>query len=105
SAAGLRMLVPDRLCLAFRLVLSSVRSVLRQLRSFMQLGGHHRRTLNYRRRLGLFYQTLLVHSLALKMVARDRIAAIWVLHLSGARAYREGRKAAAAAIIRDCRRC
>ena len=33
------------------------------------------------------------------MLARDGIAAIWLLHLSAARAYREGHKAAAAGII------
>jgi len=33
------------------------------------------------------------------MLARDGFAAIWVLHLSAARASREGRKAAATAII------
>ena len=65
----------------------------------MQLGGQHSRTLNYTRRLGrmLFHESVRVHSLALKMLTRDGIAAIWALHLSAARAYREGRKAAAAA--------
>src|SRR5215831_3888042 len=83
------------------MVTSSMRSVLRGLWSLMQLVGQHRRTLNYRRGLGhvLFHESVRVHSLALKMLARDGIAAIWVLHLSAARAYREGRKAAAAAII------
>ena len=95
------MLVPDRLCVALWLVTSSARSILRRLWSLIQFGGQHRRTLNYRRRLGrvLFHESVRVHSLALKMLARDGIAAIWVLHLSAARAYREGRKAAAATII------
>jgi hypothetical protein len=47
----------------------------------------------------IFQDGIRVHSLALKMLARDGFAAIWVLHLSAARAYREGRKAAATAII------
>jgi hypothetical protein len=47
----------------------------------------------------IFQEGIRVHSLALKMLARDGFAAIWVLHLSAARAYREGRKAAATAII------
>ena len=38
-------------------------------------------------------------NLALTMLARDGIAAIWLLHLSAARVYREGHKAAAAGII------
>ena len=67
----------------------------------MQFGEQHRLTLNYRRRLGrvLLHESVRVHSLALKRLARDGIVAIWVLHLSAARAYREGRKAAAATII------
>jgi hypothetical protein len=36
---------------------------------------------------------------ALTLLARDGIAAIWVLHLSAAKAYRDGHKAAAAGII------
>ena len=47
----------------------------------------------------IFQEGIRVHSLALEMLARDGFAAIWVLHLSAARAYREGRKAAATAII------
>jgi hypothetical protein len=46
----------------------------------------------------IFHHRQVVH-LALKMLARDGFAAIWVLHLSAARAYREGKKKAAAAII------
>jgi hypothetical protein len=37
--------------------------------------------------------------LARTMLARDGIAAMWVLHLSAAKAYRDGYKAAAATII------
>lgn len=33
------------------------------------------------------------------MLARDGVAAIWVLHLSAARAYREGRKATATTLV------
>ena len=47
----------------------------------------------------IFQEGIRVHSLALEMLARDGFAAIWVLHLSAARASREGRKAAATAII------
>ena len=47
----------------------------------------------------IFQEGIRVHSLALEMLARDGFAAIWVLHLLAARAYREGRKAAATAII------
>ena len=47
----------------------------------------------------IFQEGIRVHSLALEMLARDGFAAIWVLHLSAASAYREGRKAAATAII------
>jgi hypothetical protein len=47
----------------------------------------------------IFQEGIRVHSLALEMLARDGFAAIWVLHLSAARAYREGRKAAATATI------
>ena len=47
----------------------------------------------------IFQDGIRVHGLALKMLARDGFAAIWVLHLSAARASREGRKAAATAII------
>jgi len=46
----------------------------------------------------IFHHKRVVH-LALKMLARDGFAAIWVLHLSAARAYREGKKKAAVAII------
>jgi hypothetical protein len=95
-------LVPDRLCLALWLVTSSARSVLRHLRSLIRLHGwQHRRRLHYSRRLGhvILREGIRVHSLALKMLARDGFAAIWVLHLSAARAYREGRQVAAAAII------
>jgi len=38
-------------------------------------------------------------NLALTMLAREGIAAIWQLHLSAARAYRDGHRAAAATII------
>jgi len=38
-------------------------------------------------------------NLALTMLAREGIAAIWQLHLSAARAYRDGHGAAAAKII------
>jgi SLT domain-containing protein len=38
-------------------------------------------------------------NLAMTMLARDGIAAIWMLHLSAARAYRDGHKLAAAGII------
>jgi hypothetical protein len=38
-------------------------------------------------------------NLALTMLARDGIAAIWTLHLAAARAYRDGHKSAAVAII------
>ena len=38
-------------------------------------------------------------NLALTMLARDGIAAIWVLHLAAARADREGQKAMAAGIV------
>ena len=37
--------------------------------------------------------------LARTMLAREGIAAIWVLHLSAAKAYRDGHRAAAASII------
>ena len=46
----------------------------------------------------IFHHRRIVH-LALKMLARDGFAAIWVLHLSAARTYREGKKQAAAALI------
>jgi hypothetical protein len=38
-------------------------------------------------------------NLALTMLAREGIAAIWQLHLAAARAYRDGHRAAAATII------
>ena len=38
-------------------------------------------------------------NVASALLARDGIAAIWLLYLSAARAYREGHKAAAAGII------
>jgi len=38
-------------------------------------------------------------NLALTMLTRDGIAAIWILHQSAARAYRDGHKMAAWAII------
>jgi hypothetical protein len=38
-------------------------------------------------------------NLALTMIVRDGIAAIWELHLAAANAYNQGYKAAAAAII------
>lgn len=38
-------------------------------------------------------------NIALTMIVSDGIAAIWKLHLAAARAYREGNKAAAVAII------
>src|SRR5947207_15288918 len=40
-----------------------------------------------------------IERVASKVLARDGRAAIWVLHLAAARAYREGNKAAAVAII------
>ena len=42
--------------------------------------------------------------LARTMLAREGIAAIWVLHLSAAKAYRDGHRAAASLDYRDCRR-
>jgi hypothetical protein len=101
SILGLAMLVPDRLCLALWPVLSGALSVVRRLWSLMRLHGQDRRTSSYSRRLGrvIFQEGIRVHSLALEMLARDGFAAIWVLHLLAARAYREGRKAAATAII------
>ena len=47
----------------------------------------------------MIFHRLRVRPLALKMLARDGFAAIWVLHLSAARAYREGNRAVAAVII------
>src|SRR5438552_5956441 len=90
------MLVPDRLCLALWPVLSGVLSVVRRLWSLIRLHGQDRRTSSYSRRLGrvIFQDGIWVHSLALKMLARDGFAAIWVLHLSAARAYREGARRA-----------
>ena len=41
----------------------------------------------------------LTENLALTMLARDGIAAIWALHLAAARAYRDGNKGMAATII------
>jgi hypothetical protein len=38
-------------------------------------------------------------NLALTLLARDGIAAIWTLHPSAAKAYRDGHKSAAVAII------
>jgi aspartate aminotransferase-like enzyme len=38
-------------------------------------------------------------NLALTMLARDGIAAIWQLHRAAARAHRDGHKAAAASVI------
>jgi len=38
-------------------------------------------------------------NLALSMLARQGVAAIWTLHLAAARAYRDGHKAAAVSII------
>ena len=38
-------------------------------------------------------------NLALRILARDGIAAIWTLHLAAARAYRDGNKAMAATIL------
>ena len=101
SVPAFAMLVPDRLCLALWPVLSGALSVGRRLWSLMRLPGQHHRTSSYSRRLGrmIFQDGIRVHSLALKMLARDGFAAIWVLHLSAARAYREGRKAAATEII------
>ena len=42
-------------------------------------------------------------NLATTMLARDGIAAIWILHLAAARAYRDGHRAAAGVIDRDRR--
>src|SRR5207248_991560 len=95
-------LVPDRFCLALWLVISGARSTLRPLWGLLRRPRYrHRQTLSSSRRLGrvVFQDGIRVQSLALKMLARDGFAAIWVLHLSAARAYREGRKAAARAII------
>ena len=94
-------MVPDRLCLALWPVLSGALSVVRRLWSLMRLQRQDRRTSSYSRGLGrvIFQDGIRVQSLALKMLARDGFAAIWVLHLSAARAYREGGKAAATAII------
>ena len=39
------------------------------------------------------------HNLAISMLAREAIAAIWTLHLAAARAHRDGHKAMAATII------
>jgi hypothetical protein len=47
----------------------------------------------------MIFHRLRVRPLALKMLARDGFAAIWVLHLSASRAYREGNRAVAAVII------
>jgi hypothetical protein len=100
SVPAFAMLVPDRFCLALWLVLSGSRSVLRRLWSLMRLRRQHRRTCYSRWPTRVIFQDgIRVHSLALKMLARDGFAAIWVLHLSAARAYREGRKAAATATI------
>ena len=100
SVRSFAMLVPDRFCLGLGLVLSSSRSVLRRLSSLMRLHGQDRPTY-YSRSLGrvIFQDGIWVHSLALKMLARNGFAAIWVLHLSAARAYREGRRGAARATI------
>ena len=38
-------------------------------------------------------------SVALSMLARENIAAIWTLHLAAAKAYRDGHMVAAASII------
>ena len=40
-----------------------------------------------------------VENIALRIIERDGIAVIWELHLIAAKAYREGSKASAAAII------
>jgi hypothetical protein len=45
------------------------------------------------------HRTRAAENAALKMLARDGIAAIWLLHLSAARAYRDGHEVAAAGII------
>jgi hypothetical protein len=98
--AAFVMLVPDRFCLALWLVISGARSTLRPLWSLLRR-PRYRQTFSSSRRFGrvVFQDGIRVQSLALKMLARDGFAAIWVLHLSAARAYREGRKAAARAII------
>ena len=98
--AAFVMLVPDRFCLALWLVISGARSTLRPLWSLLRR-PRYRQTLSSSRRFGrvVFQDGIPVQSLALKMLARVGFAAIWVLHLSAARAYREGRKAAARAII------
>jgi hypothetical protein len=44
-------------------------------------------------------------NLAISMLAREGIAAIWSLHLAAARAHRDGHKAMAATIIEICGRC
>ena len=95
--AAFVMLVPDRFCLALWLVISGARSTLRPLWSLLRRPRYGQSS----RRFGrvVFQDGIRVQSLALKMLARDGFAAIWVLHLSAARAYREGRKAAARAII------
>jgi hypothetical protein len=100
SVRAFAMLVPDRFCLGLWLVLSCSRSALRRLWSLPRLHGKDRPTYYSRSlRRAIFQDGIRVHSLALKMLARDGFATIWVLHLSAARAYCEGRRAAARATI------
>jgi hypothetical protein len=89
------MLVPDRLCVA----LPSLRlDVLRRLLRFIRL-LRPRLACGCGLRGVIVHDRLWVRAIASKMLARDGFAAIWVLHLSAARAYREGRKAAATSLV------
>jgi hypothetical protein len=50
-------------------------------------------------KLGMALRRTRTENLALTILARDGIAAIWALHLAAARAYRDGNKAMAATIL------
>jgi hypothetical protein len=84
------MLAPDRLCVALSFARLKVRSLVYCLVRSFGLRVAIR---------GMIFHRLRIRPLALKMLARDGFAAIWVLHLSASRAYREGNKAVAAVII------
>lgn len=88
------LLVPDRLCLAISFLRLELCSFLGRL---LRPIYHFRKSDQWRR--GTIFHPMRARTLALKMLARDGLAAIWVLHLSAARAYREGRQSAAARII------
>jgi hypothetical protein len=93
------MLVSDRLLLAVSFLQLELCSLLGRL---LRPICHFRKSKTLRSdqwRRGTIFHPMRARTLALKVLARDGLAAIWVLHLSAARACREGRQSAAARMI------